>query len=232
MNNYIVYAHLNKVDNNKIYIGITCQKPKQRWSNGEGYRDCPRFYEAIQQYGWDNFDHVILFQDLTKEEAIEKEKALIALYDATDPIKGYNVSQGGGCGPGTKLFGQDHSLSIRVKCNETNEVFGSLSEAARWSGTGTSKISLNCRGHRAHAGTHPITKEKLTWCYTNEPVTMVCHDAKRNKPVQKVQCVETEEVYDSASDAHRQTGIATCNILRCCKGERKTAGKYHWKFYK
>lgn len=66
---YIVYTHVNKLTG-KIYIGITCQKPEYRWgSNGKNYRQCPYFWNAIQKYEWDSFDHNILFTGLTHEEA-------------------------------------------------------------------------------------------------------------------------------------------------------------------
>ena len=44
----------------------------------------------------------------------------------------------------------------------------------------------------------------------------------------KVKCVETEEVYESASEAMRQTGIK--NIDACARGKNKTAGGYHWEY--
>ena len=59
--NYCVYQHTNKI-NGKIYIGITCQKPEKRWgSQGRKYEECPYFWKAIQKYGWENFEHKILF---------------------------------------------------------------------------------------------------------------------------------------------------------------------------
>lgn len=49
------------------------------------------------------------------------------------------------------------------------------------------------------------------------------------KSSQKVSviCVETNVVYESISEAHRQTGIK--HIWDCCRGLLKTAGGYHWK---
>ena len=65
---YLVYMHISP--SNKRYIGITCQKPKKRWGkNGKGYERQEYFYRAIEKYGWDNFQHIIIAKGLTKEIA-------------------------------------------------------------------------------------------------------------------------------------------------------------------
>ena len=90
---YTVYMHRNKI-NGKIYIGITGKSPEVRWQNGNGYSQ-RHFGRAIKKYGWENFDHIILFTGLTKEEACQKEIELIEKYDATNSDKGYNIAKGG-----------------------------------------------------------------------------------------------------------------------------------------
>ena len=92
--NYKVYIHKNKI-NNKVYIGITSIKPEERWRNGHGYIKQMLFYNAIKKYGWDNFKHEILFENLTKEEAEQKEIELIAQYNSTNICFGYNIQNGG-----------------------------------------------------------------------------------------------------------------------------------------
>lgn len=90
---FIVYKHTSP--SNKVYIGITSKSVKERWGcSGRGYAGQP-FYRAIQKYGWDNFKHEIVYSNLDKQSACEKEKELIALYNSTDPRFGYNVSLGG-----------------------------------------------------------------------------------------------------------------------------------------
>ena len=73
---YTVYMHTSP--SNKRYIGVTKQKPISRWrTDGSGYKDSKYFWRAIKKYGWNNFQHEILFQGLTKEEAEQKEIELI-----------------------------------------------------------------------------------------------------------------------------------------------------------
>ena len=45
-----------------------------------------------------------------------------------------------------------------------------------------------------------------------------------------VLCVETGKIFQSISDACRQTGTCVNNISSVCKGKRKTAGGFHWQY--
>ena len=66
-NKYTLYMHISP--SKKYYIGITSQDIKRRWQNGYGYKTNTYFWRAIQKYGWNNFEHVILKTNLTKDEA-------------------------------------------------------------------------------------------------------------------------------------------------------------------
>ena len=92
--NYKIYVHINKV-NGKIYIGQTCQTLQDRGREGNGYKRCPYFWNAIQKYGWDNFEHIILIDNLSLEEANLFEEELIKKYNTTNRNYGYNVYYGG-----------------------------------------------------------------------------------------------------------------------------------------
>lgn len=92
-NNYTVYMHV--CPNNKKYIGITKQIPEKRWKSGVGYRTQEHFKRAIKKYGWENIKHFILFTNLTKEEACNKEIELIKKYKSNNYKYGYNVTSGG-----------------------------------------------------------------------------------------------------------------------------------------
>lgn len=91
---YKVYMHRLKKDN-RVYIGITKQNLKKRWQRGLGYVHSTNFYNAILKYGWDNFDHIVLFENLSKEEAEQKEMELIKLYKSNDERYGFNMTNGG-----------------------------------------------------------------------------------------------------------------------------------------
>lgn len=95
MRKFIVYCHTLKNDGRR-YVGITCQKPYIRWHYGKGYRKNTHIRNAIDKYGWNNFEHTILFENLTEQEAIDKEIELIEKWQLRDRTKGFNICIGGG----------------------------------------------------------------------------------------------------------------------------------------
>ena len=111
MKTFCVYKHTNTI-NNKVYIGITCQIPRYRWGGcGQGYKNSPHFYSAILKYGWDNFTHEILYQNLSEKEAKKIEEELIEQYKARNPLYGYNSNKGGDCHIPNERTRQQQSIS-------------------------------------------------------------------------------------------------------------------------
>lgn len=88
---YKVYKYV--FPNGKIYIGVTSLTIEERRDNG--YQHNKSLQKAIREYGWRGFEHDILRDGLTKEEAFNLEREMIARFDATNPENGYNVSYGG-----------------------------------------------------------------------------------------------------------------------------------------
>lgn len=100
MNNWSVYCHINKT-NNKKYVGITEQKVENRWRNGNGYKN-GYFKNAIKKYGWNNFEHIVLKDNLSQYEAEELEIYYISIWNLTDKSFGYNLCNGGNTSDGYK----------------------------------------------------------------------------------------------------------------------------------
>lgn len=120
---YTVYMHFNKI-NSKVYIGITILKPTVRWGkDGCNYKESPYFWSAIQKYGWENFDHLILATGLSKEEAAEQERFWISEFNSQDKEHGYNLASGGYSQPGEEnpFWGHTHSEETRRAVAESNK---------------------------------------------------------------------------------------------------------------
>lgn len=117
---YTVYCHFNII-NSKFYIGITKQIPAERWGkNGNKYQHCTKFWSAIQKYGWDNFEHIILFEKIKEDNAYEIEKDLISHFKLQDNDYGYNISDGGDENP---MKNRTHSLETRKKISEKGKEY-------------------------------------------------------------------------------------------------------------
>ena len=97
---YTVYMHI--FPNGKKYIGIS-RNVKKRFRNGEGYARSKIVYSAIQKYGWENVSHEILYENLSEQEAKQKEVELIRQHDTTNHENGYNSTLGGEGGNGRKM---------------------------------------------------------------------------------------------------------------------------------
>ena len=75
--------------------------------------------------------------------------------------------------------------------------------------------------------------ENLAWCTQQDNLNYGSHNEKANHSRGKpVKCVETGKEYWSASEAHRQTGIAISHICDACNGKLKTSGGFHWEWIK
>lgn len=72
--------------------------------------------------------------------------------------------------------------------------------------------------------------ENLEWC-TNGENQIHRHRVLKQKSYGKpIICIEKEKEYTSAFIAGKQENIDSSSITACCKGRRKTAGGYRWKY--
>lgn len=217
---YTVYQHRNKI-NGKVYIGITMQTPEQRWRHGEGYKSSPHFYTAIQKYGWDNFEHNILFQNLTKEEACKKEQELIAKYNSMNREYGYNSTSGGDIFVMNEETKQKISQSLMGNKNGlghpcSEEKKKKISEAQKGKHlTEEHKQKLSEAAKKRHTPCSEQAKENI-------------RKASHKKPVY---CEELNKVFESVQECSRQLGIPATNISKLCNGRGKTLKGYHLKYY-
>lgn len=75
----------------------------------------------------------------------------------------------------------------------------------------------------------------LEWCTTSYNINYGTgiERAKEKKNISVQQFSKQGELLNtfvSISDAERKTNIYNPNIVKCCKGERKTAGGYIWRY--
>lgn len=235
MNNYIIYMHKNKI-NGKVYIGQTCQNPLKRWNNGKGYETSSRFYNAILKYGWDNFEHIILYSNLSQKEANKIEEELINVYQSQNENFGYNIKAGGD--------NKNHSEETKKKIGIANSqaLLGN-----KWSEEQRQLISQMFSGegnpfygkHHSEETKQKISNNRKGKCIgTNHPLYGKHHseeslkkisEHRKGKGGKKIKCINTGEIFDCMMDAARWCGLKTsCSIGQVCNktGKQKTAGKH------
>ena len=203
---YCVYRHT--CPNGKVYIGITRQNPIKRWNGGHGYANNDYFYKAIMKYGWDNIKHEILYAGLTKEEACEKEIALIADHKSTDRCNGYNHDSGGMHSKLTQETKERLSNSLRGKI-AWNKGIRASEEVRR-------KLSESHKGKKSR------------------DATLKNRDKAMDAWKRQVLCVETGYIYPSIKEAADSVMCKKQHIGEVCRGygRRRTAGGYHWEYVK
>lgn len=213
--NYVVYKHT--APNQKVYIGMTQQKPETRWKNGLGYKRHDHFWNAICKYGWDNIQHEIICEGLSKEEAEAKEIELIAKHKSNQREFGYNVDLGG------NSIGK-HSKETCEKISKSNK------------GRKPSKQTIEAMV-KAHKGVSLSEEHKrkisksLAGTYHSEESRRKMSEAKKDtgKRVAQIKDNKIIAVFRNSIEADEKTGITSSNIRRCCSGERKSAGGYEWR---
>lgn len=227
---YIVYLHINKI-NRKIYVGITkYSNPNKRWSYG--YKGNPHFNGAIKKYGWNNFEHIILFRNLSKAASCRLEQLLIFRFRKQGRC--YNIANGGEgtssiaeetinklksyTGPKSSQYGKKHSIE-RIEQQK---------EATRrcWIEQRESRLSKLLKYSFKPGKYHPNygrartdeEKERIRVALS-KPVLML--DKYTNEVIKEFNSTTEAEQYLNAKGHH---------ISCCCSGKRKTAYGYIWKY--
>lgn len=235
MTGYSVYCHISP--NGKRYVGITSTNPEKRWRNGRGYENNFHFYRAIQKYGWDAFDHVILHSDLSREDAIRTEIDLIEAWNLTDRRYGYNLRDGGD-GSFSEESRKKMSLS---RIGNKNSAGITLSSETR------KKISESLKSYYSeHPGTftgrrhsEAVVQALKNRSYSNETRERMSKNhadvsgAKNPSARKVVQLSEDGEIiarYSYAKEASDKLSVDLSAIIACCRGRKKTCGGFRWRY--
>ncbi len=170
---YCVYMH--RFPNGKVYIGQTCQKPEQRWSDGRGYKGCSLIESAIKKYGWENVGHIILRDHLNSDEADKWERFFIDEYKSNQREYGYNLRTGG-------TTGYRYTEEARSKMSKVQ--------------TGKKQSEETCKKHsealRRYYSSHQVSEE------TREKLRKAATERAKNRAPRKPMSEETKKKISEA----------------------------------
>lgn len=174
------------------------------------------FYNAIKRYGWDNFEHKVLEDHLTREEAKKKEIYYIKKYDSF--YNGYN-----------RTFGGDLRICPSVKqydryTGEFIKEWDCTISAEQSLGIPNADISAVCNKKMKTAHNFYFTyddlglklpKDTLKYINTNECIIPVAQYDLKGNFIKK---------YNSLTEASKELGIK--HLIRL---NTKTSFGYIWK---
>ena len=191
---YIVYMH--RCPNDKKYIGVTRVKTYSRFHGGSGYRYNKEFYSDIKKYGWGNIEHIIVSENIDKEQAYKLEQELIKKYNTTNFKNGYNKQNGG----------------------EKNK--------------NTDEIKQKIRNARLGTKLKETTKQKLRKQKIGKKNPMYGKKPTNCKKVNQYDLNNNFiKTWNDIHEAEKELNIFRSNIIKCCKGERKSCGGFKWSYY-
>jgi hypothetical protein len=197
---YYLYRHVRLDKNEPFYIGIG--SGKRAWNNDRR----SNWWKGIAKHG---YDIDIMLDDLTWEQACNKEKEFIKLYGRTDLNKGIlvNMTDGGDGATGkivTEAERIKHSLANmgKNKNKPKPEGFGQL-------------ISFLTKGKLRG----PRSKEHNINLAAARSIPILCYDLQGNLVKEYRSIVATEE-----------DGFDASNVSANIKGRLKTCKKHIFKY--
>ena len=201
---------ITNIINNKSYIGKTVETVEERFK-----RHCKDYkksqvahrplYSAIKKYGINNFK-VEELEECSIELLNEREKYWIKYYDSYG--KGYNATRGGD-GVAYADYELIYSLWINDNSMRAIQKITGYSMPTIKNALNNYQISKEERIQKGNLLNHNIKKVIMIDIKTNESI----------------------RIFDSAEQAGKFLGkINGSHISDVCKGKRKTAYGYLWKY--
>lgn len=208
-----VYLITNMI-NSKVYVGQTVnlyvRYARHRRSAHAPSLDRRRIVAAFRKHGFENFSFSIL-EEPPIALLTEREQFWMDNFKSYDSARGYNIAPVAGSTLGVK-----HSAETRAKVSLA-------STGRRHTESSKRLLSIAHKGKTLSAD----CRQKISMAKKGTKVP-----AKRGRQVEQIDKATGEIValFCSASAAHRAVGGGISPILDTCKGKRRNAGGYLWRF--
>lgn len=216
MNKTGIYC-IENIINHKKYVGQSIDiysrwsKHKSELNNNRHFNDY--LQKAWNKYGPDNFKFYTI--ELCDEKLLdERENYYIDFYETLDRNKGYNLMSGG-------TFGRQYTEESCIKRSQSLKGHKVSKETRLKISKNHADISGQNNGMY---GKHHTEEAKRKVSEANKGKI----SSRRNHTM--VYCTELDKTFKDATEASKELNLDSSAILKCCRGERKTCGGYHWKF--
>lgn len=230
--------HINKI-NGKKYIGITSVPVKYRWGRGSGYAEHLPIGRAIRKYGWDNFEHLVILENLDEDEAKRLEIELIREWKTQDDQYGYNICAGGdgvtGWHPSEETKKKQSAAAISLhRYGERNPNYGHCWTAEMRNAASERKkgnVSEETRRKMSESAKKRIGDKNPFYGKTHSDETKKKLAELRHRRVKQIdQSGNVIGIYNSIKEAAKSIGMSGTAISNCCRGKTKTCHGYKWEY--
>ena len=213
--------------NGKSYIGQTTRPIQKRFEQHQKSSRCIALYNAIQKYGWDNFEKD--YYECPDEDLDFDEELLVREMETMVP-GGYNLKEGGGSRGKMSEESKQKNRYSHIGKKHTNQTKQKMSEAQRGktlSKEHKQKISESMSGEK-----HPMYGKT-----PSEETRQKRNDALRgdkNNRSKRTYQYDLEGNYIRSFGSCGEAGLyikkPTSKISLCACGKRKSAYGFIWSY--
>lgn len=229
-----VYRHIRLDKNEPFYIGIGSS---QYYNRAYRHKNRSDLWKRISVRG--GYEVEILLDNLTWDEACNKEKEFIALYGRIDLKTGClaNMTDGGD-GTMNAIISEKQRKAVadankrRIFTEEDRKKISERHTGRKQTEETKKKMSESIKNSEKHKIACKINSQKFIGYKHSEQAKLKIASSKARKVVQKSMINEIIKIWDSAKQIQRETNFSQANISRCCNGESKQSYGFRWEYYK
>lgn len=222
-----VYRHIRLDKHEPFYIGIATHL-KRAYAKKSRKNKIWQVIVAKSDYRIE-----ILFDDLTREEALEKEKELILLYGRIDKKTGTlcNLTDGGEDFPGHWNIGRKASEETRAKLREAAKHKPPKSKESCEKTAAYHRGRPKSEEHKRKLSEHFMGKSNGPWTDEQRKKNLDFW-IKKYIPIAQYDLQDNLiKIWDNRTLASIELGISKDNIRKCLYGQRSHTCGYKWKNY-
>jgi group I intron endonuclease len=223
---YSVYCFTNKI-NNKKYVGITCDVKRRYNQHKKTISRAVVFCLAIKKYGFENFEFLVLEENLSLKDAKLLERQFIKDLSSMVP-NGYNRTEGGDASvkhtketiekivEKTKIWrlNNDHPMKGKKHSEESKKLMKESALKRTDIPFGESHWNFGMKHKES-------TKEKMS----------IKQSLGNNGFAKQVIDLNTNIIYSCINEAKLVYNISHSFVSMLCSGKRKS-DKYKFKYLK